>query len=49
LAEPAVNGHPGRRAQITPGDLDISIVRELPIAQLPLGDQLKPGPLQARR
>jgi hypothetical protein len=31
--------------QVTPADLYIPIVGQLPPAQLPLGDALKPGPL----
>jgi hypothetical protein len=31
-------------AQVAAADLDIAVVSQLPATQLPLGDQLKPGP-----
>jgi hypothetical protein len=31
--------------QVTPADLDIGIVGQLPAAHLPLGDQFEPGPM----
>jgi hypothetical protein len=36
-------------AQVAAADLDIAVVSQLPATQLPLGDQLKPGPLQVIR
>jgi hypothetical protein len=32
--------------QIATGDLDIPIVRQLPAANRPLGDEFEPGPVQ---
>ena len=32
--------------QVATGDLDISIVGQLPAANLPLGDEFEPGPVQ---
>jgi hypothetical protein len=33
-------------AQISPTDLHVLILGQLPLAQLPLGDALDPGPLE---
>jgi len=32
--------------QIATGDLDVPIVGQLPAANLPLGDEFEPGPVQ---
>jgi len=32
--------------KIATGDLDIAIIGQLPVANLPLGDQFKPGPVK---
>jgi hypothetical protein len=45
---------PGRRgprwrAQVAAVDLDIAVVGQLPVAQLPFGDKLEPGPLEVVR
>jgi hypothetical protein len=32
--------------QIATGDLDIPVVGQLPAANLPLGDEFEPGPVQ---
>src|SRR6516225_9293003 len=33
-------------AQVSPADLDVPVLGQLPPAQLPLSDALKPGPLE---
>ena len=32
--------------QIATGDVDVPIVRQLPAADLPFGDEFEPGPVQ---
>jgi hypothetical protein len=40
---------PRRRAQVTAGNLDIAVVGQLPVAQLPLGDKLEAGAVKMVR